>query len=70
MTAVVDPLAEILRRHGIEDAESFFSEEGEDAGIKSSDDPDVLMRGSIHLMKKRMVSREEIEQGLAGLKFL
>ena len=70
MNTVVDPLVEILRRHGVQDAEAFLLEKGEDAGIQPSADPDVQMRGSIQLMKKRMVSRDEVDEGLGSLKFL
>lgn len=70
MTVAIDPLAEILKRHGVEDAEAFLEEKGEEAGISVSPDPDVVVRGSVQLMKKRMITREDVKQGLARLRFL
>ncbi|UWQ27704.1 hypothetical protein [Leisingera sp. M523] len=70
MNKMKDPLAEILERHGVVDADAFLQEIGEEARISTSPDPDVVVRGSVQLMKKRMVSRDEVQRGLAGLRFL
>ncbi|HMO09760.1 MAG TPA: hypothetical protein PKD10_19255 [Paracoccaceae bacterium] len=70
MSVVADPLAEILKRHGIKDADAYLQEKGEDAGMFVSPDPDVVARGNVQLMKKRLVTREDVKQRLASLRFL
>jgi len=70
MTVFADPLSEILKRHGVTDADAFLREKGEGAGMFVSPDPDVVARGNVQLMKKRMVTREDVKQRLARLRFL
>lgn len=70
MTGTADPLSEVLKRHGVSDADAYLQEKGENAGISVSPDPDVVARGSVQLMKQRLITREDVKQGLARLRFL
>lgn len=70
MTARANPLLQILRRHGIEDADAFLEEKGKSAGVSASTDPDVVVRGNVQLMKNRMISRDEVNRRFEKLRFL
>jgi hypothetical protein len=70
MNDVAEPLAEILRRHGVKDADAYLQEKGEDAGMYVSPDPDVVARGNVQIMKKRFVTRDDVKQRLDRLRFL
>ena len=63
-----DSLKKVLRRHGIEDADEYLESRGDKATVARSTDPDVYMRGSVHLMMRRTITRDEVRKGLAALK--
>jgi hypothetical protein len=64
-------LREILTRHGVkEDAHTFLERKGRDAGISTSPDPDVQIRGTVQLMKDLTIDRETVDKGLKKLKHL
>lgn len=70
MTARGDALDAMLKRHGIDDADAYLDERGDQAEIARTDHPDVQMRGSVQLMKDREISRDEVEEGFKRLKYL
>lgn len=70
MNVTTDPLAEVLNRHGISDAETYLDEKGRTAGVSTSPDPDVVVRGSVQLMKKCLITREDVARGFSRLRFL
>lgn len=65
-----DGLISILRRHGIGSAYEVLEKNGDQASVGPSDAPDVRVRGSIHLMKQRKVTRQEVSEGFKRLKYL
>jgi hypothetical protein len=65
-----DGLMAVLERHGIKNPSEFLKEKGDTAKIVASMTPDVRIRGSIHLMKKQKISRRELNDGFAKLKYL
>lgn len=57
-----------LRSHGIKDATAYLSRFDEQADVKPADHPLIELRGSIHLMLKRLITRGEVDARLAALK--
>jgi hypothetical protein len=62
-------LNKILARHGISDAHDFM-EKNEDANMKRSSIPDVIMRGSVHQMKNMISTRMSVQERFSKLKHL
>jgi hypothetical protein len=62
-------LTSVLRGRGIHDAYEFLDKNGKNAKVGRSSDPDVRMRGNVQLMKNRKISRAQVAEGFARLKF-
>ena len=63
-------LLAVLERHGIKNAAEYLKNRGDTAKVEPSAAPDVRVRGSIQLMKKQKITREELDAELATLKYL
>ena len=64
MNPTVNQLDEILRRHSIEDAETFILEKGKSTNLVL----DSSVRGNVQLIKKRIVNRADVDKRLRGAK--
>lgn len=70
MATKTNLISEVLLRHGVSDPEALVMSHGSDAPIKTSDEPDVYIRGSIQLMKDQMTDRKTVNEELEKLKYL
>lgn len=61
-------LDKILRRRGIDDAEAYLMEHGEDAPIRRTVDGDVQVRGNVQLMMGRVITRLGVKKAFARLR--
>lgn len=61
-------LYRVLERHGVSDANAYLDQFSDDARVGRSADPEVRLRGSIQLMKKRKIGRKDVDRKLASLK--
>jgi hypothetical protein len=61
-------LSEILRQRGIAEASEYL--DAREDIPKASGSPLVELRGSVHLMLGRTITRKEVDQRLAALRYL
>lgn len=57
-----------LRSHGVEDAAAYLSRFDEGAEVRPANHPLIELRGSIHLMLKRLITRRDVDARFAALK--
>jgi hypothetical protein len=68
MSAQTAKIDAFLRSKGIDDCSAFLAGYDETADVRMADSPFVNLRGSVHLMLKRIISRGEVNERLARLK--
>ena len=69
MTEAVSPVDKILERHGVDDPYEVVSSVDGDFPVGYSKDPSVRVAGSIHLMKRKIITRKAVEKILSGLRW-
>ena len=62
-------LQDLLKDQGITDPEDYLSQVESKAKLGFSDFQEVSPRGSVHLMLRKVIRRDDVERRLADAKF-
>lgn len=63
-------LDDVLRDKGVEDASEYLSTFDDEAPVGPMSTPHVQMRGSIHLMLGRTLTRRQVNERMQALRIL
>ena len=63
-------LKKLLKERGIDDAEACLARAEVEGRLDFVESDEVTPRGSIHLMLRRVISRDEVEKRLADSTYL
>lgn len=66
----MDIVQKLLKERGIDDAEATLARAEAEGRMGFVDSDQITARGSIHLMLRRVISRDDVEKRLADSKYL